>query len=271
MDFCCPICRGELVLGDNKVKRCPVGHSFDRSKEGYYNLLIGKSGGTHGDNAEMVLARRAFLSRGHYEPLRQKVVEIALSLTPKRGTVLDIGAGEGYYTDAVERALYERDGGSNMLAFDISKDAVKRLSKLNSRVITAVASSYNMPLSDSSVDLAMLIFSPLAREEILRSLRPRAKFLMVFPDEMHLYGLKSAIYKTPYKNTPEPTELEGFSILSDTALSYEISLDTTEQIRELFMMTPYAYRTSSADRERLLSNDSLSTEVAFRILAYEKN
>ena len=117
----------------------------------------------------------------------------------------------------------------------------------------------------------MLLFSPLSRAEILRSLKPRAKFLMVFPDEMHLYGLKSAIYKTPYKNTPESTELEGFSLLSDTALSYEITLDTTEEIRELFMMTPYAYRTSPADRDRLLSNKSLSTEVAFRILAYEKN
>lgn len=271
MDFCCPICRGELLLVDNKVKRCLAGHSFDRAKEGYYNLLVGKNGGTHGDNADMVLARRAFLSRGHYEPLRQRVVDTVLSLTPIHGTVLDIGAGEGYYTDAVERALYERDGSSNVLAFDISKDAIKRLSRLNPRISTSVASSYNMPLLDSSVDLAMLLFSPLCQEEILRSLKPRAKFLMVFPDEMHLYGLKSAIYKTPYRNTPESTELEGFSLLSDTALSYEITLGTTEEIRELFMMTPYAYRTSPADRDRLLSNKSLSTEVAFRILAYEKN
>ena len=61
MDFACPKCKGALMLLGN-TKKCENGHSYDRAKAGYYNLLLGAGGGTHGDNAEMVEARRAFLS-----------------------------------------------------------------------------------------------------------------------------------------------------------------------------------------------------------------
>ena len=64
MDFVCPICGGELAVCDSLIKRCPLGHSFDRARAGYYNLLPSGSGGVHGDNAEMVSSRRAFLSLG---------------------------------------------------------------------------------------------------------------------------------------------------------------------------------------------------------------
>ncbi|MBR2930893.1 MAG: methyltransferase domain-containing protein [Clostridia bacterium] len=271
MDFCCPICRLPLIEEEGRIKKCAVGHSFDRAKAGYYNLLIGQGSGTHGDNREMVEARRDFLTRGHYLPLAEHISRlISIHLAPE-GSLIDLGAGEGYYTDLVERTVFDRDGSSNVLALDISKDAIKHLAKRNQRISTAVASSYDIPVADASVDLALLVFSPLALSEIRRILRPRAKFIMVFPDEMHLFGLKSAIYKTPYKNKPEPTDIEGFTLLTDDKLSYEITLRGREEIESLFMMTPYAYRTSKEDKERLYSNDVITTEVAFRILVYQKS
>ena len=60
-------------------------------------------------------------------------------------------------------------------------------------------------------------------------------------------------------------------MLSDESISYSITLSGRKDIESLFMMTPYAYRTSREDRERLLSLDTLVTEVAFRLLVYEKN
>lgn len=271
MDFCCPICRAPLAVCDNLIKRCPLGHSFDRARAGYYNLLVGSGAGTHGDNREMVESRRDFLSRGFYEPLAERVAERVLEHLPYRGCLVDLGAGEGYYTDFAERALRERDGDTNVLAFDISKDAVKHLSRRNGNISAAVASCYSAPLSDGAADLALSIFSPAAIDEIQRILAPRAKFLMVFPDEMHLFSLKCAIYKTPYKNTPAPTELSGFKLLSDEKLEYSITLSSQDEIKSLFMMTPYAYRTSPDDKARLYTRESLTTEVAFRILVYEKN
>ena len=269
MDFACPKCKGELVL-DGNTKKCINNHSFDRAKAGYYNLLLGAKGGTHGDNAEMVEARRDFLSRGFYEPLADRLAQLVTELTPRCGAVLDAGCGEGYYTDKVECSLRSRDGESDVLAYDISRDAVKLAAKRNHALSLAVATSYDMPLSDGSVDTLFNAFSPLAIPEVLRVLKRGGRFVMVYPGTDHLYGLKSIIYKTPYKNEPEDTGLDGFKLISHDMLSYRITLDTPEAIRSLFMMTPYAYRTSREDRERVLALSEVSTEVEFIIDVYEK-
>lgn len=269
MDFVCPICKGELTISENLIKKCPKGHSFDRARAGYYNLLVGQSGGTHGDNREMVDARRAFLSGGYYSPLADRVAELVLLHTKPLGTVLDIGCGEGYYSTRVASNLALRDGSHSLMAFDISKDAVKRLLARDKTIFAAVASAYDMPIATGSVDTALLVFSPLARDEIYRVLSPSGKLVMVFPDVMHLFGLKEKIYDTPYKNKPEPTELQGFELLSDESLSYEITVEG-DMIKNLFMMTPYAYRTSEANKARLYTNEVITTEVAFRILVYRK-
>lgn len=269
MDFVCPKCKGELVL-DGNTKKCKNNHCYDKAKAGYYNLLLGVGGGTHGDNAEMVEARRAFLSRGHYEPLADKLAELVTSLTPKGGCVLDAGCGEGYYTDKVESSLSARDSVSNVLAFDISRDAVKNAVKRNRAISYAVATAYDMPISDGSLDVVFNAFSPLALDEVRRILRTGGSFVMVYPGREHLFGLKSVIYKTPYKNEPQDTELSGFRLVSHDTLSYVLHLNTSEDIRSLFMMTPYAYRTSGEDRERVLSLSEVSTEVEFVIDVYEK-
>lgn len=269
MDFACPKCKGELVLAGN-TKKCKNNHSFDRAKAGYYNLLLGVGGGTHGDNAEMVEARRAFLSRGFYEPLAKRLSELVLLHTPERGCVLDAGCGEGYYTDKLEAALCERDGETNVLAFDISRDAVKYAARLNKRVSYAVATSYDMPVADGAIDTLVNAFSPLAIPEVGRVLHTGGHFIIVYPGREHLFGLKSVIYKTPYKNEPEDTAIEGFRLLMHETLSYRIDLKSNEDVRSLFMMTPYAYRTPREDRERVLSLPEVSTEVEFIIDVYEK-
>ena len=269
MDFVCPKCKGELVF-DGNTKKCKNNHCFDRAKAGYYNLLLGVGGGTHGDNAEMVEARRAFLSRGFYEPLADKLSELVCLHTSADGCVLDAGCGEGYYTDKVERALKGRYGVSNVLAFDISRDAVKYAARQSRAVSLAVATSYDMPIADASVDTVFNAFSPLAVSEVSRVLKAGGRFIMAYPGREHLFGLKAHIYKTPYKNEPQDTALEGFRLVSHDVLSYVIRLDTAEDIRSLFMMTPYAYRTSREDRERVLSLSEVTTEIEFVIDVYEK-
>ena len=269
MDFACPKCKGELFL-DGNTKKCNNNHCFDKAKAGYYNLLLGAGGGTHGDNAPMVLARRAFLSRGFYEPLALRLAELVKLNTPHGGCVLDAGCGEGYYTDIVKRTLTDSHSECSVLAFDISRDAVKYACRLNRSISFAVASSYDMPLADSSVDTLYNAFSPLAVDEVGRVLKTGGKFIMVYPGTDHLFGLKSVIYKTPYKNEPEEPVLDGFVLSSHEVLRYDISLDTREDVSSLFMMTPYAYRTPKEDRERVLSLESVRTEVEFVIDVFEK-
>ena len=269
MKFVCPKCAEKLIV-QNGSAVCKNGHSYDRSRGGYYNLLLASRGGVHGDNREMVLARRAFLSAGYYAPLARYLSFLVTEYLPYRGSVLDAGAGEGYYTDFVERILYERDGASDVSAFDISKDAVKEIGKKNPRISLAVAGSYHMPVKDETFDCVINTFSPMAPEETRRVIKVGGHFIMAIPGEMHLFGLKQAIYDTPYKNVVADTALEGFELVLDEPLDYNIKLDSKEDIRNLFMMTPYAYRTRAEDREKILSLESLETKIDFRVFVYRK-
>ena len=127
-----------------------------------------------------------------------------------------------------------------------------------------------MPVADESFDTVVNTFSPLALEETRRVLRQGGHFIMAIPGEMHLFSLKSAIYETPYKNVVADTTLSGFELIEDEPLTYKIGLDSLEAIKNLFMMTPYAYRTKPADREKILSLERLETEVDFRVFVYRK-
>ncbi len=270
MKFICPVCREKLNKSDTGRAFCPRGHSFDRSKYGYYNLLVGAKAGCHGDNREMILARREFLDTGAYSPLADAISSLVSDYLGDGKVILDVGLGEGYYTSRVFERLTEQKREFELLGFDISKDATRYASRRVKDIEVAVASAYNIPIADGACDLVLNIFSPLAREEIHRVMAPRAKFIMAIPDKRHLFGLKSVLYDTPYENAPDTPELLGFSLLETKRVAYTLTLDTPEKIKALFMMTPYAYRTSESAKQRLFSLDTLKTEVEFIIFVYEK-
>ena len=259
-----------LTLGERGVAACSGGHTFDRARDGYYNLLLSNAGGTHGDNREMLEARRRFLDTGAYLPLANKVAELVSRDFPEGGALLDIGCGEGYYTSIVAACLTDTGKSPDVHGFDISKDGVRLTAKRDKSFSLAVASAYKMPIADESFDAAINVFSPLALEETVRILRRGGRFVMAIPDVNHLFGLKSALYATPYKNKPESPELEGLDLIATERVQYTLKLKSAEEINALFMMTPYAYRTPPESRARLLSMASLDTEVEFVVFVYQK-
>ena len=270
MKFICPKCALPLAVAEDGCAKCSRGHTFDRSKEGYYNLLLSNAP-RHGDNREMVLSRRAFLDTGAYFPLAKRVAELAREYFQKSEDVLDVGCGEGYYTDILERATTAAKLELKIFGFDISKDAVRLAAKRNPSLSLAVASAYKMPFADESFGGVLNLFSPLALSEIVRVLKSKGHFIMAIPAEEHLFGLKAAIYPTPYKNEVKDPALPGLTLLKSEKISYELSLVGKEQISALFMMTPYAYRTRREDCERVLSLEKLTTEVEFMLFVYKKD
>ena len=270
MKFICPKCSLPLTVSEGGVATCPSRHTYDRSREGYYNLLLGASAGTHGDNREMVDARRTFLDTGAYSPLAERIAALVCERARDGDFILDVGSGEGYYTDKIYSALYSSSISATVHGFDVSKEAVKYAARKNRAITYAVASAYRMPIADGSVDIATNVFSPLAIDETARVLRSGGTFIMAIPDECHLMGLKRELYRTPYKNEPADTALPYMRLIKSERVRYEITLDTQEKIYSLFMMTPYAYRTPREARERLLSLSTLTTEVEFIVLVYER-
>lgn len=275
MKFICPKCNKPLAVSDSGAAVCAARHSYDRAREGYYNLLLTNVGGTHGDNREMLEARRRFLDTGAYSPLAEALVRsvtsAVLASARDNAVVLDVGCGEGYYTALIAEHLAAMACGADLYGFDISRAAIRLSARRVRGAHLAVASAYKMPLADGSVDVAVNVFSPLASEETVRVLRRGGRFIMAIPDENHLFGLKSAIYNTPYKNEVKDTAIAGLTLKATERVAYTLTLDSRERIADLFMMTPYAYRTGRAERERVLSLDSLTTEAEFIILTYEKN
>lgn len=235
------------------------------------NLLLSQQTGRkhHGDDKRMVKARSAFLERGYYDPMRQELIKQGLAAARQGMTVLDAGCGEGYYTAEMAKTLREREYRPKVAGIDISKAALQEAAKRDRETEYAVASCFHLPVAGESVDLLLSVFAPYCGEEFLRVLKPDGQFIMIIPLENHLYGLKEAIYEKPYRNEVKPYELEGFRLVDCRELRYEMTVQGQE-IENLFMMTPYYYKTGAADQQKLLAKTELTTPVEFAVLRYEK-
>lgn len=267
--FLCPHCALPLTAEGGSY-RCEKRHTFDIARQGYVNLLTGRAGAQHGDNREMIAARRRFLLTGHYAPLVKAVADAAVRHAPPHAAVLDAGCGECHYTAAIDRALREAGKDAHMLGLDISREALALGGRSYPSLALAVASLYQLPLADGSVDLLFEIFAPYSGEEYARVLRPHGKMVMVIPGARHLFGLKEVLYELPYENRVQDTALPHFRLIEELDIHDRITLKTEEELWDLFTMTPYFYRTSQRDKEKLRHSAPLETEISFKILIYEK-
>lgn len=265
--FCCPVC-SEPLNDIGKSYICTNRHSFDKAKSGYVHLLTHASGAKgHGDNKAMVCARRDFLETGAYDELRAAIVRMAEKYTPNGGTLLDSGCGEGYYTEAICAHLGAR---AAVLGFDISKDAVNLAAKRCKAARFAVASAFRIPMADKSVDVLTEIFSPFSEAEFARVLKKNGILIEVIPGTQHLYGLKAAVYDTPYQNEVNDFMRTGYALEETVHLTSELHLRLAQDIQNLFLMTPYYYKTGRAEQARLAALESLTTETEFYVLVYRK-
>lgn len=268
--FTCPVC-GEGLFDLGKLLRCANGHSFDLAKQGYVNLLRSNRVSTkrHGDDRKMVQARTDFLEKGYYNCLRDAVCALALKFCGDSVDLLDVGAGEGWYTAAVRDALLDDGRFCHAAGIDISKDALIRAGKRGGLSL-AVASVSALPLRDASCDLVLNLFAPNNDAEFFRILRPGGVLLRAVPLEEHLMGLKAAVYTKPYPNPPAEYSPDGFELLERAEIRDTLVLEDAADIQNLFLMTPYYYKTGREDQARLAALTRLETELAFCVFAHKK-
>ena len=270
--FRCPLC-SEPLIRDQRTYRCPNRHSYDIAKEGYtYLLPVNQKNSTApGDDKGMAAARRAFLSKGYYRPLLEALCDLAVSMTGDAPTVLDAGCGEGYYTAGIHQALLEAGKMPRTAGIDISKFILRSAAKRSREIEFAVASSYRLPVADESMELLINCFSPLAAEEFHRCLKPEGAFLYVVPAAEHLWEMKQVLYDAPYRNEEKLTPYAGFRYEKVVTVDTTITLESPEDIHNLFQMTPYYWKTPKAGAERLAALDKLTTRIAFHIHVFRKN
>ncbi|OTG84936.1 putative RNA methyltransferase [Acinetobacter sp. ANC 4648] len=261
----CPVCREALSLTD-RTWRCANNHSYDVAKQGYVNLHVvqHKHSKNPGDTPESVEARRQFLSAGFYEPLQQAVIQKIRDLRIEN--LLDIGCGEGYYTDAMQQKVVQCVG------VDIAKNAVQVAAKLNKGVTWVVGTGATLPVLDSSIDLCSSLFSPIPQQEILRVLKPKAYLLVVTPAPQHLYAMREALFDevklhTPYKFVEQLQD--NFELVDQTVVDSTFILDQI-QLKNLIAMTPYAYKAKPEKRLLLEQQAQFNLTASFQIYVFKK-
>jgi 23S rRNA (guanine745-N1)-methyltransferase len=256
----CPVCTAPLAEAQ-QAYRCANGHSYDRSRHGYVDLLPhghGRSNRT-GDTRAMIAARERFLDAGHYAPLRDAVVRLvtrhrsmdrdeagSASSDPVRGpVVLESGCGDGWYLSGVTAAL---GAGTCGFGFDISPWALRAAAR-RCRDCTLFLNdvSHRICLPDASVDFVLDIFAPRNAAEFRRVLRPDGVLLVVIPGAAHLreLGGELAIGAAPDKRSATLSALQShFELHHVEMLEYSMALNAAA-LTDLLGMTPSAHHARS--------------------------
>jgi len=250
----CPVCAAELSIGPTAAS-CPNGHSFDRARSGYLNLLLSnkKQSAEPGDSPAMMQSRRAFLQGGFYDPMsaaaNTAVAEIVAGRTP--ANVADLGCGEGFFTARLKTALATASSGADCYGVDISRPGIKMATTYDRDIGWIVASLHHSPFQPRSLDVVLSVFAPIDAADVRRVIRDDGALVTVTPGPDHLDALRIIIYTSVKPHPQTPALMANDTLFEQTAstrVRYPIVLDSRDQIMNLLSMTPYYWHISRATK-----------------------
>lgn len=327
--FICPFCQSPLQPAidkwccDGSLNPKQTAHSFDVARQGYVNLLPvqQKKSKAPGDSALSIKARQRFLQAGYYQPLQDLICKQTTSLLAKEMLAneqaayansrwLDIGCGEGYYT----QALAEQVDIDELIAADISKPALIEMAKgskaahtlwyqpdvINTNqginheqtrqqsqkdsqqpppkktvIYPIVTSAAHLPLQAQSITGISSIFSPILPAAFAQVLQNDGYLIIAKPDVGHLASVRAALFDEVREHDSDKflTELAPYFRLLDTQrVSTALSL-SVGALADLLTMTPYAYRAHIDKRQALLATTEIKifkTEAKFVVYVLQK-
>lgn len=265
IEIICPVC-GENLTESDRSYICSKGHCFDKAKEGYVNLLTSshKPGSAIGDNKDMALNRRDFLTKGYFDALVGGLVSFINETAIPRPTIADICCGEGYYGNRIKGEI-----DCDMLGFDLSKEMVRLAAKRKNGITYFVGNLARIPVKDSSVDISLHLFAPFHEKEFSRITKDGGYIVSVVAGENHLFELKELLYDTPYKNDEKPPETENLTLVEKRKITAKVHLDTNDDIMALFKMTPYYYHTKDEDKAKLADIAEMDMTTEFVMFIYK--
>lgn len=257
IELLCPICNNPLIHKNN-LYSCGT-HNYDLARSGYLNLLPPnkKKSLSPGDNKEMFQARKKVLENGYYKKLENALIEAIRELSPK--TLLDVGCGEGTLTKSFSHFVEQCFG------VDISKEGILKASKQDKQSFYIVASANRLPFSDNSIDVVVNCFAPINGKEIKRILKRDGVILKVTPAPYHLIELKEKVYPKVYFN-PSPTCIDGF-YEKERFIVEEKRVYSKEMAQNIFMMTPYYYKTPKEYLGKIDSQLEITTSFNIQVFA----
>lgn len=217
----CPLCGGAVALREASLV-CPKGHCFDISARGYVNFS-GNPATRYG--RELFLHRRRVFEAGLYDGAAEWLRANA------RGTALDAGCGEGFFT----RLL-----GGDVYGLDLSREAIA-LASGSDQIRWLVADLAKIPLADGSVDTIVNVLSPASYSEFGRVLREGGRVLKIVPGRRYLAELRALAGMPEYGDgLPEARMAEFTDVESCESLCKTRAL-TPELASDVIAMSPLTF------------------------------
>ena len=291
---------------DGSLHPKQTAHPFDVARQGYVNLLPvqQKKSKAPGDSQASIEARKRFLNARHYQPLQALICQKMAALLAKNALPskqmsksvnwLDIGCGEGYYTQVMAQT-----GMDTLIAADISKPAIVELAKASKAknslwyqknpasdstsdassktvsIYPLVTSAAHLPLRAHSVTGISSIFSPILPDAFNEVLADEGYLIIAKPDIGHLATMREALFDSVREHDSDKFLQElapYFTLLNTYKIRTQLKL-TADDLSDLLTMTPYAYRARSEKRQALLASvitDTFATEAKFVMYVLQK-
>ena len=264
-NYLCPLCQQALTLTD-KTYRCDNNHSFDQAKQGYVNLLPVqfKHSKAPGDNKEMVIARRAFLDKGFYQPLVDKMLELYQKYAEPSAPILDAGCGEGFYTHQHKTTSNEVYG------VDIAKETIKIAAKRYKDCHFSVGTLSKLSFTDGYFGWLVSVYAPILETEFTRLLKNEGYLLTVTPAEQHLFELKQLIYRQANEHDISKNSINDLTLIEEHKLTYPMNFDNSDDVLNLLAMTPFAFKASKALLEQIKGLAEFTCQADFILRLYQK-
>jgi 23S rRNA (guanine745-N1)-methyltransferase len=275
----CPVCGAALQERERSL-HCAAGHTYDRNRHGYVDLLPHGHGRSalSGDTRAMIAARQRFLDAGHYDPLAQAIADRATAWLRERvrrepahrPAVLDAGCGDGCYGARLAAAAAAAGIGPCLYGLDISRWALRAAARRavhDELFLNDVR--HRICLADASVDCLLNIFAPRNAAEFARVLRPGGLLLVVIPDRAHLAELAAAIDLLGHAPDKPATTRALFAADFEEREAAHIRFDlalSAGALNDLLRMTPNAWHLEDAVVAAAAALAPLHVTASFELL-----
>ena len=93
-------------------------------------------------------------------------------------------------------------------------------------------------------------------------LKPKAVFMRVVPGADHLAAFRSMVYTEAQQHGDKQIP-DGFRLIEQETVRFELSLNTLESVAQLIEMTPYKWHMNPETYERVRSLSSLVDTAEF--------
>lgn len=247
--FTCPKCGGHLSVVDKSL-RCGAGHTYDFSRKGTVNFVLGY--GEENYDMAMLEARmrviEAGLFDGLYEALAEKIQDDLEARGGKDRTIrlLDAGCGDGSALEILGEKLLAKGVKTRLFGIDIAKDGIRIAGRRENDALYFVADLARMPFEAGTMDVIVNLFSPANYKEFFRVLSPtEGRLYKVVPKAEHLTELRTAFGMKDYDNGEILQHMAAHAkVLGSEDLAYPFYAEGI--LDDLLLMTPMLWGQATA-------------------------